>query len=198
GAVLSSVLPYVLTQGFGVSNEATVRSPIPPAVTLAFYIGSAVFLAAVLYTILTTKEYPPEDLATFAKLKAESAGVGRAFREILAGIGSMPRTMRQLAAVQFFTWFALFCMWLYFVPAVATGVFHGQTLGIHNPVLKTLVESDAGKVYVAEAAAIARGYEARKKELADEASRLAGQQPWYDPILQMFGLKPAAPDPGER
>jgi len=198
GAVLSSALPYVLTQGFGVSNEATVRSPIPPAVTLAFYIGSAVFLAAVLYTILTTKEYPPEDLATFAKLKAESAGVGRAFREILAGIGSMPRTMRQLAAVQFFTWFALFCMWLYFVPAVATGVFHGQTLGIHNPVLKTLVESDAGKVYVAEAAAIARGYEARKKELADEASRLAGQQPWYDPILQMFGLKPAAPDPGER
>lgn len=198
GAVLSSALPYVLTQGFGVSNEATVRSPIPPAVTLAFYIGSAVFLAAVLYTILTTKEYPPEDMTAFAKLKVESAGVGRAFREILAGIGSMPRTMRQLAAVQFFTWFALFCMWLYFVPAVATGVFHGQTLGIHNPVLKTLVESDAGKVYVAEAAAIARAYEARKKELADEASRLAGRQPWYEPILQMFGLKPAAPDPGER
>ncbi len=51
---------------------------------------------------------------------------------------------------------------------------------------------------MAEAAAIARAYEARKKELAEEAARQAGQQPWYDVVLQMFGLKPAAPDPGER
>ena len=198
GAVLSSALPYMLTNGFGVSNEATVKSPIPPAVALAFYIGSAVFFVAVLYTILTTKEYPPEDLAAFTKMKVESAGVDHAFREIFAGIGSMPRAMRQLAVVQFFTWFALFCMWLYFVPAVATGVFHGQTLGIHDPALKSQVESDAGKVYMAEAAAIARAYEARKKEAAEEAARQAGQKPWYDAFLQMFGLKPAAPDPGER
>jgi maltose/moltooligosaccharide transporter len=198
GAVLSSALPYLLTNGFGVSNEATVKSPIPPAVALAFYIGSAVFFVAVLYTILTTKEYPPEDPAAFAKMKAESAGVGRAFREIFTGIGSMPKTMRQLALVQFFTWFALFCMWLYFVPAVATGVFHGQTLGIHDPALKSLVESEAGKVYVAEAAAVAKAYEARKKEAAEQAEREAGQKPWSDAFLQMFGLKPAAPDPGER
>ena len=198
GAVLSSALPYMLTNGFGVSNEATVKSPIPPAVRLAFYIGSAVFFVAVLYTILTTKEYPPEDPAAFEKMKAESAGVGRAFREIFAGIGSMPRTMRQLAVVQFFTWFALFCMWLYFVPAVATGVFHGQTLGIHDPAVKSQIGSEAGKVYVAEAAAVASAYEARKKAAAEEAQREAGQKPWYDAFLQMFGLKPAAPDPGER
>jgi maltose/moltooligosaccharide transporter len=198
GAVLSSALPYLLTNGFGVSNEATVKSPIPPAVALAFYIGSAVFFVAVLYTILTTKEYPPEDPAAFAKMKAQSAGVGRAFREIFTGIGSMPKTMRQLALVQFFTWFALFCMWLYFVPAVATGVFHGQTLGIHDPALKSQVESEAGKVYVAEAAAVAKAYEARKKEAAEQAERAAGQKPWSDAFLQMFGLKPAAPDPGER
>jgi maltose/moltooligosaccharide transporter len=198
GAVLSSALPYMLTNGFAVSNEATVKSPIPPAVRLAFYIGSVVFFVAVLYTILTTKEYPPEDPAAFEKMKAESAGVGRAFREIFAGIGSMPKTMRQLAVVQFFTWFALFCMWLYFVPAVATGVFHGQTLGIHDPALKSQVESEAGKVYVAEAAAIAKAYEARKKELAQQAARQAGPKPWPDAFLQMFGLKPAVPDPGER
>jgi maltose/moltooligosaccharide transporter len=198
GAVLSSALPYMLTNGFAVSNEATVKSPIPPAVRLAFYIGSAVFFVAVLYTILTTKEYPPDDPAAFEKMKAESAGVGRAFQEIFAGIGSMPRTMRQLAVVQFFTWFALFCMWLYFVPAVATGVFHGQTLGIHDPALKLEVTSEAGKVYVAEGAAIARAYEARKQEAAEAAAREAGQKAWYDAFLQMFGLKPAAPDPGER
>jgi maltose/moltooligosaccharide transporter len=124
--------------------------------------------------------------------------VGRAFREIFAGIGSMPKTMRQLAVVQFFTWFALFCMWLYFVPAVATGVFHGQTLGIHDQELKFQIETKEGMFYVAEAAGIAKAYEARKKELAEEAARQAGPKPWSDAFLQMFGLKPAAPDPGER
>ena len=74
---------------------------------------------------MRTKEYPPEDLEAFARMKAESAGLGRAFREIVSGILSMPRTMKQLALVQFFTWFALFCMWIYFVPAVATRVFGG-------------------------------------------------------------------------
>ncbi len=198
GAVLSSALPYLLTNGFGISNEATIKSPIPPAVRLAFYIGSAVFFAAVLYTILTTREYPPEDAAAFEKAKAESAGIGRAFREIFAGIGSMPRAMRQLAVVQFFTWFALFCMWLYFVPAVATGVFHGRTLGPRDPVVKSQLASEAGKIYLSKAAVIAKAYEARKKELAQESAREAGRRPLYDTALEMFGLKPAAPDPAGR
>lgn len=125
GAVLSSSLPYVLTNWLHVTGSGN-GAVIPRTVQLSFYIGSAIFLLAVLYTINTTKEYPPEDLAAFQKAKMESAGVGHAFREIFGGIGSMPKTMRQLALVQFFTWFALFCMWIYFVPAVATNVFHGM------------------------------------------------------------------------
>jgi maltose/moltooligosaccharide transporter len=125
GAVLSSALPYMLTNWVGVASEAG-KSVIPHTVRVAFYIGSGVFFLAVLYTITTTREYPPEDVAAFRKMKEESAGLGRAVREILGGIGSMPRAMRQLAVVQFFTWFALFCMWIYFVPAVATKVFGGE------------------------------------------------------------------------
>lgn len=124
GAVLSSALPYLLTNWFGVTGAAD-QGAIPRTVELAFYLGSAVFLAAVLYTILTTREYPPEDVAAFRRRNAESAGLKHAFREIFRGIGSMPKAMRQLAVVQFFTWFALFCMWIYFVPAVATQVFGG-------------------------------------------------------------------------
>jgi maltose/moltooligosaccharide transporter len=124
GAVLSSALPYMLTNWFGVSG-ADATAKIPHTVRLAFYLGSAVFFLAVLYTIVSTKEHPPADLAAFRKMKAESAGVGPALREILGGIASMPRPMRQLAVVQFFTWFGLFCMWIYFVPAVATKVFGG-------------------------------------------------------------------------
>ncbi len=124
GAVLSSGLPYMLTNWFGVTG-GNGQSAIPRTVRLSFYIGSGVFLAAVLYTILSTSEYPPEDVAAFRKTKAESAGLGKAFVEIFSGIGSMPLAMRRLAIVQFFTWFALFCMWIYFVPAVATKVFGG-------------------------------------------------------------------------
>jgi maltose/moltooligosaccharide transporter len=124
GAVLSSALPYLLTNWFGVTDGA-IHGAIPRTVRLAFYIGCVVLSVAVLYTIFTTKEYPPEDLDAFHKTKAQSAGWTNAFREIVSGIGTMPKTMRQLAMVQFFTWFALFCMWLYFVPAVATKVFHG-------------------------------------------------------------------------
>jgi maltose/moltooligosaccharide transporter len=122
GAVLSSSLPYVLTNWFdvGISSGA-----IPRTVQLSFYLGSIVFLGAVLYTITTTREYPPDDMEAFRAMKAGSAGMGKAFREIVRGIFSMPKTMRQLAVVQFFSWFAFFCMWIYFVPAVATRVFGG-------------------------------------------------------------------------
>src|SRR5882672_2210191 len=84
GAVLSSALPYLLTNWFGLSGGGG-ESAIPRTVRLSFYIGSAFFLFAVIYTIVTTKEYPPEDLPAFEKAKAESAGVGKAFSEILSG-----------------------------------------------------------------------------------------------------------------
>jgi maltose/moltooligosaccharide transporter len=125
GAVLSSALPYLMTNWFHIAGGAA-ESAIPRTVRLSFYVGSGVFLLAVLYTIATTREYPPENLSEFGKMKAETAGLGKAFSDILSGIGSMPRAMRQLALVQFFTWFALFCMWIYFVPAVATKVFNGS------------------------------------------------------------------------
>jgi maltose/moltooligosaccharide transporter len=124
GAVLSSALPYILTNWLGVTESGS-GGAIPRTVQLAFYLGSGVFLASVLYTILKTKEYPPEDLEAFRKQNAASAGVGRAFTEIIRGITSMPTAMKQLAIVQFFTWFAMFCMWIYFVPAVATVIFGG-------------------------------------------------------------------------
>ena len=125
GAVLSSALPWVLTNVFGVAGagEGTL---IPRTVHLAFTIGSAVFALAVLYTILTTREYPPEDPEKFRAMKAAGGGPAHAIGEIVGGIRSMPAAMRQLALVQFFTWFALFCMWIYFVPAVATHVFNGE------------------------------------------------------------------------
>ncbi|HBR94136.1 MAG TPA: MFS transporter [Opitutae bacterium] len=129
GAVLSSSLPWMLSNWFGVTNAEGATGAIPQTVKIAFYVGSGVFFAAVLYTILSTKEYPPEDMEAFEQMKRESAGVGNAFKEIFEGIGSMPKAMKQLAVVQFFTWFGLFCMWIYFIPAVATHIFGGTDHG---------------------------------------------------------------------
>lgn len=196
GAVLSSALPFILTNGFGISKEATVDSPIPPAVKLAFYIGAGVFFAAVLVTIFTTREYPPEDMEEFGRMKREHSGVGHAFREIIQGIGSMPTAMKQLSVVQFFTWLALFSMWIYFVPAVGKKVFGGEPLGLHDETARAKVEKESR--WLTPAAALAKAYEAKKSELAGEASAVSEPKPWYGAMLQMFGLSPADPDPGER
>jgi len=122
GAVVASALPWMMTNWFGVAGGAA-SGAIPTTVRLSFYIGSAAFLGAVLYTILTTKEKPPVDLEAFKQQKAQSAGIGHGVTEILKAIREMPATMRELALVQISTWLGLFCMWLYFGPAVATSVF---------------------------------------------------------------------------
>ncbi len=122
GAVLSSAMPFVLTNWFGVAGTAPAGN-IPPAVHIAFYTGAAAFILAVLWTIISTPEYPPEDLEAFERMKAEHHGVGGFFREFFHGLKTMPATMRQLAWVQFFTWMGLFCMWIYYSPAIARHVF---------------------------------------------------------------------------
>ncbi|GAA5483070.1 hypothetical protein Hsar01_02297 [Haloferula sargassicola] len=196
GAVLSSALPFILTNGFGVGREATVDSPVPPAVKLAFYIGAGVFISAVLVTVVTTREYPPEDMEAFGRMKREKSGLGHAFAEIFQGIGSMPTAMKQLAVVQFFTWLALFSMWIYFVPAVGKGVFGGSPLGVHDAAARERLENDDR--WLAPAAALAKSYEAKKAELASAAAAIGQEKPWDGAVLQMFGLSPADPDPGER
>ena len=191
GAVVASALPWMLTRWFGVANTAP-EGMIPASVRLAFYLGAAVFFAAVLWTVLRSKEYSPEEMASFEEnraresavaarrspeqyavhggrqavlgailvvagalsswwLKSEGAdqvmilSVGIAvagallvlggllqragrydngFVTILNDFGEMPRSMKQLALVQFFSWFALFAMWIYTTPAVTNHVYH--------------------------------------------------------------------------
>jgi maltose/moltooligosaccharide transporter len=191
GAVAASVLPWLLTNKFGVSNQAPAHE-IPDSVRLSFYLGAAVFFLAVLWTVVRSKEYSPEQMASFAEHQARertarkrrtpeefarhggaqirlggillaigmllsiwlarqaiyqvmvlSAGMGVAgvlviisgllqqrgryengFVDILNDLQDMPRTMRQLAGVQFFSWFALFAMWIYTTPAVTSHIYH--------------------------------------------------------------------------
>jgi len=190
GAVVASMLPWLLTTRFGVSNEAPPHM-IPDSVRLSFYLGAAVFFAAVLWTVLRSHEYSPEEAASFAENQARegqvraqrteeeyaengrrqirlggtllivgallgawlaferiyqvmilSAGIGvvgvllivggmmqrdgrydNGFVTILNDFLDMPRTMKQLAWAQFFSWFALFAMWIYTTAAVTSHVY---------------------------------------------------------------------------
>ncbi len=125
GDVLGFAMPWIMRQAISILhiNVHDDHHAIPFTVRLSFYIGSAAFIVAVLWTVFTTKEYPPENLGEFRKKNAEHEGMFHGVREILQAIRDMPKTMRQLAWVQIFTWLGLFCMWLYFVPTVARDIF---------------------------------------------------------------------------
>ena len=191
GAIIASALPYVLTNWFNVSNVAAAGEKIPQSVKLSFYLGGAVFLLAVLWTVFSTKEYSPEELTEFEAEKIQSSeavekvaassqsllpdfirrgliwlvvgilgslliqqmgwekelyilsvGLGsfglillisawytrqgmvnNGFVEVITDMMNMPKTMKQLAIVQFFSWFALFAMWIYSTSAVTSHIY---------------------------------------------------------------------------
>jgi maltose/moltooligosaccharide transporter len=123
GAVVASALPWLLTNIFHLQPNPADARGIPATVRLSFYIGAAAFLGAVLWTIISTKEYPPDDLDDFRRQKTGNRGLVANAQAIFSSIAGMPTTMRQLAPVQLMSWLGLFCMWLYFPVAVARNVF---------------------------------------------------------------------------
>jgi len=193
GAVIASLLPYIFSHWLGIDNTAA-EGIIPPSVKWAFYVGAAVFISTVLWTVIRSKEYTPEELASFGKtensdntketisgeyhftvssskfirsgfiwtfagliiagliffidLEKElyilgfglvtygilqlisglfvSKKTSNGLTEILSDLRKMPDTMKQLAVVQFFSWLALFSMWIYSTAAI-TGHVYGNS-----------------------------------------------------------------------
>lgn len=123
GGVIAGLLPTILTDYLGVSN-VPVNAAVPDAVRYAFYIGGSVFAASVLWTVFSSQEIPPADLEKFKQERQNNRGFVKALVEILSGFAKMPKTMVQLALVQFFTWVAFFAMWVYTTPSVASLVFN--------------------------------------------------------------------------
>lgn len=191
GAVVASMLPYIMTNWFNISNVAVNGEKIPTSVKWSFYLGGIVFLSTVLWTVITTKEYSPKELKEFEEEKTKERPnikqvyisstklLGKFFRNgtisifigllfsyliyyfslekelyilsfgiavfgiiqiitalytrtgktknglvvIITDLFNMPRTMRQLAVVQFFSWFALFAMWIYSTSAITSHIY---------------------------------------------------------------------------
>jgi maltose/moltooligosaccharide transporter len=121
GGTVASALPWMMTNWFGVT--AGSDKGIPHSVQYSFYIGAAAFMLAVLWTVFTTREYPPTD-AELAAIRARKFDWTLGLGDIFALVFQLPRRMWELGAVQFFTWIAMFSMWVYFSPAVAKNIFH--------------------------------------------------------------------------
>ena len=126
GGSIASALPYMMTNWLGFSSTAA-SGVIPDNVKWSFYIGAFFFLAAVLYTVFTSKEYPPPDLGFKDKVQESNRGFGGGIKEILHAIANMPKKMKILSLVQFFTWPGLFLMWFYYNTAVARNIFHATS-----------------------------------------------------------------------
>src|SRR5262249_9835277 len=128
GATFANALPYIFRY-VGVTGRTAIGMPL--MVQYSFKIGAAAFLVAVLWTVITSREYPPENMAEFERNRREHKGVIAVImalmKEIFSAIGQMPPTMRQLAAVQLFTWLGLFCMWLFFGLMTSYHVFEATS-----------------------------------------------------------------------
>ncbi len=120
GAVVGSWLPWFLANIAGV-NDTAAEGLVPDNVKWSFYVGALVFIGAILWTVFTTDEFPPEKHSRFMGEDAhpEEGGLKLIFKDLAA----MPKTMRQLGAVQFFSWFGLFSMWVFTTPAIANHVY---------------------------------------------------------------------------
>jgi maltose/moltooligosaccharide transporter len=125
GAVVGSWLPYVLTNWFGISNES-VDGSVPLSLTISFIIGAAILVASILVTLFNTKEYTPEEVAQFEAAEGivHDKQKEAKLTDIFTDFKKMPLTMRQLSWVQFFSWFALFGMWVFTTPAIAHHIYN--------------------------------------------------------------------------
>lgn len=145
GATLANILPYFFRSMHvddRTAGAATNAPLIPASVNYSFKIGAIALLFCVLWTVITTREYPPENMEEFERKRMRFSGSGniiqniiQIIRELLREIGDamreMPVTMKQLAVVQFFTWLGLFCMWMFFGLMTSYHVFGARNE--HDP-----------------------------------------------------------------
>jgi len=125
GGSIASALPWIMKNIFNSTNTAE-QGGIPDNVKWSFYIGSFFFISSVLYTVFTTKEYPPSDMDFKKNSSEKGSGFMGGVKEILHALTHMPKRMRIVSLIQFFTWPGLFLMWFYYTTAVAVNVFHGK------------------------------------------------------------------------
>ena len=126
GAVFGSLLPWILAKA-GVANVPAAGEKVAASVIWSFYIGGAILLATVLWTVFRTKEYAPKEHAEYNDIDLEAETVTEK-TSIIKLLQNAPKIFWQLGIVQFFSWFALFLMWVYTTRAIANQVWGPEAI----------------------------------------------------------------------
>ena len=125
GSIVSNFTPVILVF-FGIlALSDTMDNGVPVSTYWAFGIGAIASIGTILVTVLTTSEYLPTEaeLAVITANKAKENTFSRTLKEIKAAFMKMPKTMRQLIPVMFFSWYAMFCYWQYLTSALSLSLF---------------------------------------------------------------------------
>lgn len=125
GTTLANFAPAIIVSFGFLALTDKMTNGIPTFTYWAFAIGAFVSIATVLFSVLTTKEYPPstQELQEIKAEKAKGSVVSRTIKDISEAIVEMPHTMKQLIPVQFFTWFGMFCYWQYITLALSSSLY---------------------------------------------------------------------------
>jgi maltose/moltooligosaccharide transporter len=126
GAVFGSLLPWILAK-LDVANVPGEGEKVADSVIWSFYIGGAILLLSVFWTVFKTKEYPPKEHALYNGIDLETVDK-KEKSNILKLISTAPKIFWQLGLVQFFSWFSLFLMWVYTTRAIANQVWGDAAL----------------------------------------------------------------------
>ena len=149
GTWVASSLPLIINK-MGVTNISQ-PGEIPLSVKMAFSVGAFVFLISILYTVLTTSEEPPENLAEFKKERRKKLKISQIASELIGNIWNMPLTMKKLGLIQFFSWFAFFSMWALAIPALTEHVYDApkpdQIIWANSSESEKIIYQDADKSY---------------------------------------------------
>ena len=113
-------------------SQSTLPGEVPDNVIYSFYFGAMVLLGSILWTVMKTKEYSPTEFKSFSSQEFVETNVG--LINILISFKKMPPTMKQLGWVQFFSWFGLFCMWVYSTPAIAQHIYGSDLNDSSSPI----------------------------------------------------------------
>lgn len=148
GQTLSYLTPSLLVF-LGMSRDAVTGRGIPLITMIAFLVGAVCSIGSILLSVRTTPELPMSD-AERARIRGLPSGPGAVVREIVEAVREMPTTMRQLAVMKLFQWYAMFCYWQYIVLSLAltlfgtrdastagfreAGLVNGQVGGFYNAV----------------------------------------------------------------
>ena len=121
GSLVGYVFPFLFAW-IGLANTAP-EGQIPDTVKYAFYIGAAILILCVLYTILNVKEMPPKEYAEFHGIDLE-AEKNKKSPNFITLLKNAPSTFWTVGLVQFFCWAAFLYMWTYTNGAIADSVWN--------------------------------------------------------------------------